>query len=160
MNYTLFSKSLVPQLSRLFANTSADDKSCYLVKLNAGFTEADLNRCLNVQSTTGGGYVFDAALAASTGVCTVLAKGNNCIRTIEQAKLSFSECLLTATATGMPTHLILGGIVPISLAVGTEVTLLYPDMQIKYDPAGYKTQVTIQPFSINLTNIFADAQGG
>lgn len=156
MKYKLFSNSAVPQLARLFAH-SADDRSCYLVKLNAGYTEADLNKCLNFQTATGAGYVFDAARAASTGICKVLAKGTNCVRSISRTKLSFSDCLLTATAEGVPTHLILGGILPMCLTVGTDVTLLYPDLNIKYDPNGYKTQISIVGFSIDLTNIWADS---
>lgn len=159
MNYKLFANSAVPQLTRLFAQSTADDKSCYLVKLNAGYTEADINKCLNFQTQTGAGYVFDAALAASTGICTVLAKGTNCVRTIDRNKLSISDCLLTAIAEGVPTHLILGGILPICLTVGTDVTLLYPDLNIKYDPNGYKTQITILAFSISLTQMWTETTG-
>lgn len=156
MNYKLFGSSLVPQLTRLFANATADDKSCYLVKLNSGYTEADINKCLNFQSATGAGYVFDAALAASSGICTVLAKGTNCVRTIDRKKLSVSGCLLTAIAEGVPTHLVLGGILPICLTVGTDVTLLYPDLNIKFDPNGYKTQITINAFDIQLGNMWVE----
>ncbi|QZE57298.1 hypothetical protein MPK71_gp089 [Erwinia phage pEa_SNUABM_1] len=159
MNYKLFANSAVPQLTRLFAQTTADDKSCYLVKLNAGYTEADINKCLNFQAATGAGYVFDAALAASSGICTVLAKGTNCVRTIDRNKLSISDCLLTATAEGVPTNLILGGILPICLTVGTDVTLLYPDLNIKFDPNGYKTQITILAFSISLTQMWTETTG-
>lgn len=159
MNYKLFANSAVPQLTRLFAQTTADDKSCYLVKLNAGYTEADINKCLNFQAATGAGYRFDAALAASTGICTVIAKGSNCTRTIDRNKLSVSDCLLTATAEGVPTHLILGGILPICLTVGTDVTLLYPDLNIKYDPNGYKTQITILAFDIGLTQMWSETIG-
>ena len=159
MNYKLFANSAVPQLTRLFAQATADDKSCYLVKLNAGYTEADINKCLNYQAQTGAGYVFDAALAASSGICTVLAKGTNCVRTIDRNKLSISDCLLTALAEGVPTHLILGGILPICLTVGTDVTLLYPDLNIKYDPNGYKTQITILAFSISLTQMWSETTG-
>ncbi|AWY08365.1 hypothetical protein HOT49_gp089 [Erwinia phage vB_EamM_Alexandra] len=156
MNYKLFANSVVPQLSRLFSHATADDKSCYLVKLNSGFVEADLNKCLNFQAATGAGYVFDAALAASSGICTVLAKGTNCVRSISRTKLSISDCQLTATAEGVPTHLILGGILPICLQVGPDVTLLYPDLVVRYDPNGYKTQVTINAFSVNLTQMWAE----
>lgn len=156
MNYKLFASSAVPQLNRLFANVNSDNKACHLVKLNAGFTEADLNKCLNYQAATGAGYMFDTALAASSGICTVLATGSNCVRTIAADKITVSDCLLTAVAEGVPTHLILGGILPICLQVGTDVTLLYPDLNIKYDPNGYKTQVIIQAFSIPLTNMWAD----
>ncbi|QZE56285.1 hypothetical protein pEaSNUABM40_00088 [Erwinia phage pEa_SNUABM_40] len=159
MNYKLFANSVVPQLTRLFAQATADDKSCYLVKLNAGFTEADINKCLNYQTQTGAGYVFDAALAASTGICTVLAKGTNCVRTIDRTKIAVSDCLLTATAEGVPTHLILGGILPVCLTVGTDVTLLYPDLNIKYDPNGYKTQITILAFNISLSSFWTETAG-
>ena len=159
MNYKLFANSAVPQLSRLFAQSAADDKSCYLVKLNSGYTEADINKCLNFQAATGAGYSFDAALAASTGICTVLAKGTNCVRTIDRNKISISDCLLTATAEGVPTHLILGGILPICLTVGTDVTLLYPDLNIKFDPNGYKTQITILAFNISLTQMWSETDG-
>lgn len=156
MNYKLFANSAVPQLTRLFAQATADDKSCYLVKLNSGFVEADLNRCLNFQAQTGAGYIFDAALAASSGICTVLAKGTNCVRTIDRNKLSISDCQLTATAEGVPTHLILGGILPVCLQVGPDVTLLYPDLVVRYDPNGYKTQVTINAFTISLTQMWVE----
>lgn len=156
MKYSLFAASAVPQLSRLFAQATADDKSCYLVKLNSGFVEADLNKCLNFQTQTGAGYSFDAALAASSGICTVLAKGTNCTRTIDRQKISVSDSQLTATAEGVPTHLILGGILPVCLTVGTDVTLLYPDLNIKYDANGYKTQVTINAFTIPLTNMWVE----
>lgn len=159
MNYKLFANSAVPQLTRLFANATADDKSCYLVSLNTGYVEADINKCLNFQAATGGGYVFDAALAASSGICTVLAKGTNCVRTINQNQINISDCLLTAVAEGVPTHLILGGILPICLQVGPDVTLLYPDLNIKYDPNGYKTQITILAFTISLTNIWSERSG-
>ncbi|UAW96576.1 hypothetical protein pEaSNUABM22_00088 [Erwinia phage pEa_SNUABM_22] len=156
MNYKLFANSVVPQLTRLFAQATADDKSCYLVKLNSGFVEADLNKCLNYQPQTGAGYMFDAALAASSGICTVLAKGTNCVRTIDRTKLSISDCQLTATAEGVPTHLILGGILPVCLQVGPDVTLLYPDLVVRYDPNGYKTQVTINAFTIGLTQMWTE----
>lgn len=159
MNYKLFANSAVPQLSRLFAQSAADDKSCYLVKLNSGYTEADINKCLNFQAATGAGYVFDVALAASTGICTVIAKGTNCVRTIDRNNLSISDCALTATAEGVPTHLILGGILPICLTVGTDVTLLYPDLNVKFDPNGYKTQITILAFSISLTQMWTETTG-
>ena len=159
MNYKLFANSVVPQLTRLFAQATADDKSCYLVKLNSGFTEADLNKCLNFQTQTGAGYMFDAALAASSGICTVLAKGTNCVRTIDRNKLSISDCQLTATAEGIPTHLILGGILPVCLQVGPDVTLLYPDLVVRYDPNGYKTQVTINAFTISLTQMWTENAG-
>ncbi|QYW05448.1 hypothetical protein pEaSNUABM25_00092 [Erwinia phage pEa_SNUABM_25] len=156
MKYSLFAASAVPQLTRLFAQATADDKSCYLVRLNNGFTETDINKCLNYQTQTGAGYSFDAALAASSGICTVLAKGTNCVRTIDRQKISVSDCLLTAVAEGVPTHLILGGILPVCLTVGTDVTLLYPDLNIKYDAAGYKTQITINSFTIPLTNMWVE----
>ncbi|QZE58647.1 hypothetical protein pEaSNUABM28_00090 [Erwinia phage pEa_SNUABM_28] len=159
MNYKLFANSVVPQLTRLFAQATADDKSCYLVKLNSGFVEADLNKCLNYQPQTGAGYMFDAALAASSGICTVLAKGTNCVRTIDRTKLSISDCQLTATAEGVPTHLILGGILPVCLQVGPDVTLLYPDLVVRYDPNGYKTQVTINAFTIGLTRMWTESEG-
>ncbi|QZE59666.1 hypothetical protein pEaSNUABM39_00086 [Erwinia phage pEa_SNUABM_39] len=159
MIYKLFANSVVPQLTRLFAQATADDKSCYLVKLNSGFVEADLNKCLNYQPQTGAGYMFDAALAASSGICTVLAKGTNCVRTIDRNKLSISDCLLTATAEGVPTHLILGGILPVCLQVGPDVTLLYPDLVVRYDPNGYKTQVTINAFTISLTQMWTENTG-
>lgn len=156
MKLKLFSGSTVGQLSRLFANANIDDKSCYLVSLNSGFTENDLNKCLNYQTATGSGYMFDAALAASTGICKVLAKGTNCVRTISAATLAISDCTLTATAEGVPTHLILGGVLPICLQVGPDVTLLYPDLNIKFDPNGYKTTVTILAFGISLSKTFSD----
>lgn len=159
MNYKLFANSAVPQLTRLFAQATADDKSCYLVRLNSNYTEADLNKCLNFQAATGAGYVFDAALAASSGICTVLAKGSNCVRTIDRNKLSISDCQLTATAEGIPTHLILGGILPVCLQVGPDVTLLYPDLVVRYDPNGYKTQVTINAFTISLTQMWVENTG-
>lgn len=157
MNLKLFSNTLVPQLNRLFTNAAADDRSCYLVRLNQGFTETDLNRCLTLQAATGAGYMFDANLAASTGVCTVLARGTNCNRIVTREALRVFDCSLTAVAEGIPTHLILGGILPFCLQVGADVTLLYPDMNIKYDLNGYKTQVSIQAFTIPLANIWSDA---
>lgn len=156
MDYKLFGTSAGPQLARLFAQSTADDKSCYLVKLNAGYVEADLNKCLNFQPQTGAGYMFDAALAASTGICTVIAKGTNCVRTIDRKKITVSDCALTATAEGVPTHLILGGILPVCLTVGTDVTLLYPDLNVKYDPNGYKTQISILSFNIPLSNMWVE----
>jgi len=156
MNLKLFSTQQVPQLSRLFASAAADDKSCYLVKLNSGFTETDLNKCLNFQATTGAGFFFDAARAASTGVCDVLAKGSNCTRSIDSTKISISDCTLTATASGAPTHIILGGILPICLAIGTDAQLAFPTTPLSYDANGFKTTVTIPAFSIPLGSFWSN----
>ncbi len=156
MNLKLFSNHQVPQLGRLFASTSADDKSCYLVKLNAGYTETDLNKCLNFQATTGAGYFFDAARAASTGVCTVLAKGTNCTRAIDSSKISVSDCTLTALASGMPTHLILGGILPICLTLGTDAQLAFPTTELVYEATGFKTTVTVPAFTIPLGSFWSN----
>lgn len=156
MNYKLLAQQTVPQLNAVFGLAAADDKSCYLVRLNSGFTDLDLNKCLNFQAATGAGYVFDAAMAASSGICTVLAKGTNCVRTIDLNYIRVSDCVLTAVATGLPTHLIVGGIMPVCLTLGTDVTLLYPDSNIKYDATGYKTQITVNAFVIPLANMWLE----
>lgn len=153
MQLKLFSSPVASQLTRLFGATKYDTKSVYMVALASGKTIKDLNQCLNFHAATGAGYIFDTARLTSTGVGTLLGSSTDCTRTIAGNVLSVSEININATASGKPTHIILGGIVPLALEIGTDINLLYPNSNTVVDVTSVGSIVYCPAFNISLPNL-------
>lgn len=153
MQVKLFSNSLASQLTRLFGSTTYDTKPAYLIALASGKTTKDLNLCLNFHPTTAAGYVFDTARLTSLGIGSVLGSSSDCTRTISGNVLSVSEINMVASGTGKPTHVILGGIVPVCLEIGTDINLLYPDSNTAVDSTAVGSVVYCPAFNIALPNL-------
>ena len=153
MQLKLFNAPVTSQLTRLFGSTTYDNKSAYLVALASGKTTKDLNQCLNYHVNTGAGFFFDTARLASTGIGTLLGTSSDCTRSIGNNILSCSEINITATAQGKPTHIVLGGIVPVCLEIGTDVDLLYPGSNSVVDVTATGSVVYCPAFDIALSGI-------
>ncbi|AQT28560.1 hypothetical protein YOLOSWAG_77 [Erwinia phage vB_EamM_Yoloswag] len=150
MNLKLFNVPMLNQLSRLFGSTTYDTKNVYLVALALGKTVKDLNACLNYHAT-GAGYSFDTT--RMSGICTLLGTSTDCTRAFANNVLSVSEINITTTATGRPTHIVLGGILPIALEIGTDVNLLYPNSELVIDVTAAGSVVYCPAFNLSMTNI-------
>jgi len=150
VDYKVFDVSLLPQISRLLSSAS-DDKAAYVIALRDGKTEKDLLTCLN-NRPSGGGFYFDTTrLPADTG--TLLGTGNDCTRTLVGNILQFSKCNISCNKVGIPTHLVLGGIVPFVFKIGTDVSLLNKTSGVEVDLTGEGSVVTVSGFALQLTDI-------
>ena len=153
MQLKLFSSPVASQLNRLFGSTTFDTKNAYLVSLASGKTIKDLNACLNFHAATGAGYVFDTARFAATGTGTLLGSSTDCTRSIANNVLSVSEMNITATIAGKPTHIVIGGILPIALEIGTDINVLYPDSNTVIDTTSVGSLVYCPSFNIALPTL-------
>lgn len=150
MDYKVYDVSLLPQISRLLGSAS-DDKAAYVIALRDGKTEKDLLTCLNSRSN-GGGFYFDTTrLPADTG--TLLGTGNDCTRTLVGNILQFSKCNINCNKVGIPTHLVLGGVIPFVFKIGTDVSLLNKTSGVEVDLTGEGSVVTVSAFALQMTNI-------
>lgn len=148
MEYKLFKSSIMPQLARIFLN---DTKVGYLLELKEGKTELDLSNALNFRAN-GNGYYFDPSrLTEDIGV--VLGAANDCTRTVEGDNILMSKTNIICTKSGKPTHLILGGVVPLCFVVGTDIKLLYDNRPVEVDATGEGSVVIVNAFSIKLSDI-------
>lgn len=153
MQLKLFSSPVASQLNRLFGSTTYDTKNAYLVSLASGKTIKDLNACLNFHTATGAGYVFDTARLTSTGTGTLLGTSTDCVRSITNNVLSVSEMNITATVAGKPTHIVLGGILPIALEIGSDINVLYPDSNTVIDVTSVGSLVYCPQFNVSLPGL-------
>lgn len=151
MQYKLVPNSFVPQLNRIFANVTLDNKSVYLIQLDSGKTEQDLNACLNFHAY-GAGYYFDTSRMA--GIATLLGTGNDLTRSIGNESITFSSCNMLCTIAGTPTHIVLGGIAPFVVEIGSDVSLLYADSGVEVEKTGEGSVVTMPSFSIVLEGLY------
>lgn len=151
MQYKLVPNSVVPQLNRIFANATVDNKSVYLIQLASGKTEQDLNACLNFNAY-GAGYYFDITRMA--GIATLLGTGNDLTRSISGESITFSSCNMLCTVAGTPTHIVLGGIAPFVVEIGSDVSLLYVDSGVEVEKTGEGSVVTMPSFSIVLEGLY------
>lgn len=157
MQLKLFSSPVASQLTRLFGATKYDTKTVSLIALASGKTTKDLNQCLNFHTTTAAGYTFDLSRMNSLGIGTLLGSSTDCTRTIANNVLSISELNITATAQGKPTHIILGGIVPLALEIGVDINLLYPNSNTVIDVTSIGSIVYCPAFDIALPTLGAFA---
>jgi len=155
MQLKLFGSTVSNQLNRLFGSTTFDAKNAYLISLASGKTIKDLNTCLNFQAATGAGYVFDTTRLASQNIGTLLGSSTDCVRTIANNILSVSEMNITANVAGKPTHIVLGGIVPLALEIGTDINVLYPDSNTVIDVTSVGSIVYCPQFNVSLPGLIA-----
>lgn len=145
--FKLYKISVLPQLTTLFNSTTYDSKNAYLLSLSAGAAEKDLSKCLSIH-TTGAGYAFDKTKIS--GICTILGEATTMTRQIVGETITFSATNIVCSAEGRPTHLVLGGIVPVVMSIGGDVSVLYPESSTQVDITTEGSVVYIPPFSISL----------
>lgn len=153
MQVKLFSSPVASQLTRLFGATKYDTKTVSLISIAQGKTTKDLNQCLNFLPASASGYFFDLSRMTSLGLGTLLGSSTDCTRTINNNVLSVSELNIMASASGKPTHLILGGIVPLALEIGVDINLLYPNSNTVIDVTAIGSIVYCPAFDIALPSL-------
>ena len=144
MKYVLYKE---PAISQMLITDSVNKPWAYLIELLPGNTNQDLDKCLSPHES-GVGYKFDPAFAGT--VCKVLGKAENCVRTIKQTDIHYSECLVECFAEGLPTHVIFGDSLPMyaELGEGKDMRLILPNSDSNVDKTGLGSLVRLPEFTI------------